>query len=76
MSTQLYRGYLIEVRYFGQLADYGYMSTITAGHHIERDPEKIAISTASFTTGTAAEDHAFSSARAWIESHPAPWTWR
>jgi len=76
MSIQRYRGYLIEVRYFGQYADYGYQSTITAGHSIQRDPEETAISTASFVTGTAAEDHAFSCARAWIELHPASWTWR
>lgn len=72
MPTQEYRGYRIDVS-CAKGEDFPYRTSITTSKGLQVEFEVIVMeSTNVFQNGVATEDEAFTSARAWIESHPAP----
>jgi hypothetical protein len=74
MSTQQYRGNRITVRSFGFAGHYAYVASVVDGCGGELRYE-VASGYLGFRNSMAAEDEAFTSARAWIELHPLARAW-
>jgi len=74
MSMQQYRGHHISVQSFGGTGAYGYTVSVTSGSDGGLRHE-LASACGGFPNSMAAEDEAFTSARAWIELHPVPHRW-
>lgn len=75
MSIQQYRGHHISVQSAGGTGDYSYTASVTSDFDGQLR-HKLGSVRGGFPNCMAAEDEAFTSARAWIELHPVPYAWR
>ena len=72
MTRQAYRGHLIEVAAVIGPQGYGYEVTI-ADEATEAQRHRLIQPADTFDTRETAHDHAFASARAWIDGFPLHW---
>ena len=72
MPSQSYRGHVIDVTSYPLGGSIAYLSSIKVGvsgevRHLEKSLAD------SFKSNSAAQDHAFSEARSWVERFPLHW---
>lgn len=72
MTTQAYRGHLIEVAALSAPEGYGYEATI-ADEATQLQRHRLLQPAGTFDSREMAHDHAFASARAWIDGSPLHW---
>lgn len=72
MTRQAYRGHLIEVAATSGPQGYGYEATI-ADEATELHRHRLVQPSGTFDSREIAHDHAFASARAWIDGSPLHW---